>query len=123
MSIDPFSLSTFLNQLRENSTKIEFSDVIALIEHNYSYSPTTFKNGSGDDLLENKAGTNEGSCKIFAFAKLHGLTEEQTLQCFGHYYREDVLQHLEGKDHGNIRNFIKYGWPGIRFEGEVLTKK
>ena len=69
----------------------------------------------------NEAGTNEGSCKIFAFAQLHHLSEQATLACFGQYYREDVLQNPQGNDHGNIRNFIKQGWQGITFESDVLS--
>jgi hypothetical protein len=85
--------------------------------------PTTFTNGAGDYSVTNNAGDNEGSCKIFAFAKLHSLTEEQTLHCFGRYYREDVLNHPENNDHTNIRLFIKYGWQHILFEDEALNVK
>ncbi len=29
----------------------------------------------------------------------------------------------ESDDHANIRNFMKTGWAGIQFEGEVLKEK
>ncbi|MET1255926.1 HopJ type III effector protein [Aliikangiella maris] len=98
---------------------IEFSEVIQCIDEYYLYEPSTFINNG----LENIAGTNEGSCKIFAFASLNNLNEKQTLACFGHYYREDVLNNPEATDHQNIRNFMQSGWKGIQFEKNALTLK
>jgi len=66
------------------------------------------------------AGSNEGSCKILAFAKMQKLTQEQTLALFGGYYRDDVLKHPNGDDHANIRNFMLCGWAGVSFDGEPL---
>jgi hypothetical protein len=34
-----------------------------------------------------------------------------------------VLENLEGDDHQNIRNFMKYGWEGIQFKNEALQEK
>ncbi len=51
---------------------------------------------------------------------MNRLTPEQTLQLFGDYYRIDVLQNPDGTDHQNIRNFIKFGWNGIAFDGKAL---
>lgn len=110
------TLSTLLTQLSEEPELVSFDEVINTIAENYRYTPATFSNGS----IVNEAGTNEGSCKIFAFAKLHKLSQEQTLACFGKYYRDDVLKYPEGNDHGNIRNFMISGWDGIRFENDVL---
>ena len=110
-------LNDFLNKLNATPEQVEFSEVMTVISANYHYQPCTFSNGD----LTNEVGSNEGSCKIFAFAKLHGLSEEATLACFGQYYREDVLLTPKGTDHKNIRNFIKQGWQGINFEGEVLS--
>jgi hypothetical protein len=110
-------VNAFIEKLSTKPEQIEFSEVMAVISANYHYQPSTFSNGE----LTNEAGTNEGSCKIFAFAKKHDLSEQATLACFGQYYREDVLLNPEGADHGNIRNFIKQGWQGINFEGEVLS--
>lgn len=113
------SLNSLLEQLASAAETVEFSEVMEVIASHYHYQPTTFTNGQ----LVNQAGTNEGSCKIFAFAKLHQLSEQATLNCFGKYYREDVLANEQGDDHGNIRNFIKNGWAGISFAGQVLTAK
>ncbi len=76
-----------------------------------------------DHTLVNKAGTNEGSCKIFAFAQINQLDQQQTLNLFGDYYRLDVLNEPQGTGHQNIRNFMKYGWDGIHFKGVALTAK
>ena len=105
-----------LTQLKQQPASVEFSQVMQVINDNYRYQATCFTNGD----VVNQAGENEGSCKIFYFAKLHELNEEQTLACFGQYYRDDVLSNSEGKDHANIRNFIVTGWQGVAFTGVAL---
>ena len=92
---------------------------MAVIENDYQYKATQFSNGD----VVNEAGTNEGSCKLFAFAKLNHLGEQQTLALFGQYYRDDVMANPEGTDHANIRNFMVSGWQGIEFSALALTKK
>ncbi len=111
------SLITFFQRLRETPGQIEFADTIAAIESHYQYTPTAFRNGD----VDNAAGQNGGSCKIFAFAKLQGLSQNETLACFGRYYREDVLQHPDASDHQNIRSFMRSGWSGIAFAAEALN--
>jgi len=101
---------------------IEFQETIAVITGHYHYQPTQFSNGLQAPLL-NEAGRNEGSCKIFAFAQLHQLDEQQTLALFGEYYRIDVLGNPAGSDHQNIRHFIRDGWAGIAFAGTALRAK
>jgi len=101
---------------------IEFADTMAVIGENYHYQPTAFSNGL-TEAVQNAAGQNEGSCKIFAFAKLHDLSVEQTLHLFGGYYRDEVLSHPDGNDHANIRRFMRDGWNGIQFSGEALLPK
>jgi len=110
-------LQTFIQQL--DSDTLDFEDTMAVIEAHYQYTPANFSNGS----VTNEAGTNEGSCKIFAFAQLNQLTPEQTLACFGRFYRNDVLQNPTGTDHGNIRNFMQSGWHGISFDHPALQEK
>lgn len=112
-----------IEKIRSNPDSVEFEEVIAFIAENYAYRPTRFSNGNGDDAVINEAGTNEGSCKIFAFAQLNGLSDAETLACFGHYYRDDVLKHPEGSDHANIRVFMRYGQAGISFDGLALIAK
>jgi hypothetical protein len=114
------TLEKFIEKIIQG-VPISFHETIVVITENYFYQPTEFSNGLGDDILINPPGTNEGSCKIFAFAKLHKLTKEQTLCLFGDYYTNDVLQDPQGTDHQNIRRFMCYGWDGIRFQGEALT--
>jgi hypothetical protein len=108
-----------MKSLQQHPDRVEFADTIALIDAMYHYTPTAFHNGE----LFNAAGQNAGSCKIFAFARLHGLDATQTLACFGRHYREDVLQHPDAEGHQNIRNFIRGGWAGIRYEGVALRPR
>lgn len=113
------SIVSFLEKLQENPKSNSFQDTIQIIEENYDFEPTAFKNGN----QYNNAGENNGSCKIFSFAKLQNLSKESTLACFGSYYFEDVLKNTDGNDHQNIRNFMQFGWDGIHFEGEALLEK
>jgi len=113
------SLESLLQQLKTSSENIEFDQVMSVITDHYDYTPSAFSNGS----TFNDAGQNEGSCKIFAFARINGLSEQQTLSCFGKYYREDVLGNPDGDDHANIRQFIENGWSGINFETSALQAK
>ena len=117
------SIESFLQDLTARPDEIAFERTIAVIAQHYAYTPTTFRNGLGADAVVNAAGTNEGSCRIFAFARLQQLTPAATLACFGRFYREDVLQHPQGADHANIRTFMRDGWAGIAFDGEPLRAK
>jgi ubiquinone/menaquinone biosynthesis C-methylase UbiE len=112
-------MKTFLDRLARSPSDITFDETIAIIDANYEFTPTAFRNGT----LHNNAGQNNGSCKIFSFAKLNGLTAQQTLHLFGSYYRDDVLNNPQGNDHQNIRNFINSGWEGIKFEDVALKEK
>lgn len=113
------TLETFLNKLKTTPKGIDFTDTIRVIESNYIFTPTAFKNGD----LYNNVGENSGSCKLLAFAKLQNLTKEETLACFGKYYYEDVLNDPNGTGHQNIRNFMKTGFEGLVFEGMPLREK
>ena len=95
-------VSEFIKKLKSDAKNISFEESITVIDANYEFTPTSFSNGN----QLNKAGENNGSCKIFAFAKLNQLDKLQTLSCFGSYYYQDVLQNPEGIDHQNIRNFM-----------------
>jgi hypothetical protein len=113
------SLENFSEKLSQSPESIDFAEVIALIDANYEFTPTAFQNGE----TRNEAGQNSGSCKLFSFAQLQNLTQAQTLACFGAFYRVDVLENPTGDNHQNIRNFIKFGWDGIKFEGIALSPK
>jgi len=110
-------LNDFLTQLSQNPEQVEFSDTMAIIEENYTFTPSPFINGD----TVNEADQNNGSCKIFAFGLLHDLSAEETLACFGTYYRDDVLKNPQGDDHQNIRHFMQSAWDGIKFDGDALT--
>ncbi len=113
------TLDSFLKKLNETPQEVAFTDTMAVVEALYDFSPTAFQNGD----LHNEAGQNSGSCKLFSFAKLQNFSVEQTLACFGDFYRKDVLENPDATNHQNIRNFIKTGWEGISFEGTALTEK
>lgn len=113
------TIASFLEKLKQTPNTITFPETIAIIEENYDFTPTAFGNGT----QYNAAGENSGSCKLFAFAQLQKVSQAETLACFGAYYFEEVLGDPEGTNHQNIRNFIKSGWEGIKFEGEALTLK
>ncbi|AOZ99340.1 HopJ type III effector protein [Flavobacterium commune] len=113
------SIQAFLEKLKETPEAITFPETIAVIEENYLFTPTAFQNGN----THNAAGTNSGSCKLFAFAQLQNLSKDETLACFGAFYRDEVLGDPEGTNHQNIRNFMIHGWDGIQFEGTALELK
>ena len=108
-----------VEQLKNTPEELVFSNVITYIDEHYEFTPTKFTNGN----TVNEANQNSGSCKVFSFAQLKNLSKEQTLSLFGEFYREDVLNNPDGTDHQNIRNFMKFGWEGISFDGEALKKK
>lgn len=112
-----------LSQLNSAPESVTFDQVMDTIAADYDYTPAMFTNGFDDDMATNEAGSNEGSCKIFSFAQFNNLSKEQTLHCFGDYYRIDVLKNLSATDHANIRNFMLHSWDGIHFQSEALTKK
>lgn len=98
--------------------KAKFADVIAHIDAHYSHTPTAFTNGQ----QVNAATENQGSAKVFSFAKLNGLDQAQTLSLFAEHYAA-VLATPEGTDHQNIRQFMQNGWNGIQFTGTALAAK
>ena len=112
-------LASFKTKLLNDPDTIEFADTMSVIDQLYDIEPSEFSNG---DLI-NLAGQNTGSCKLFAFAKLQNFSVDETLACFGSYYRHDVLMNPAGDDHQNIRHFMKTGWHGIQFKSKVLTEK
>ena len=107
---------TLLAQLKDGSAK--FADVIAFIEARYQHTPTAFQNGA----QFNAATENQGSAKVFSFAQLEGLNQEDTLSLFAEHYAS-VLATPEGTDHQNIRQFMQNGWDCVKFEGQALSVK
>lgn len=93
----------------------DFEDTLALIDRFFEASPTTFQNGA----LVNQPDENTASCRIFALGHLAGLSEQQTLDCFGRHY-QTVIDDPTGTGHANIRQFMSTGWSGVHFEGRPL---
>jgi len=112
------ALQAFLSHVKSGG-RVSFQESIATVAAHYDYTPARFTNGG----VVNEAGSNEGSCKLFYFAKLHGLNPEQTLGLFGDYYWKDVLEHPDADNHANIRAFMRHGWEGVAYEGEALREK
>ena len=108
-----------LEQLKNTQKTIDFKEVIAFIDENYDFTPTKFTNGN----TVNEANQNNGSCKVFSFAKINQPSPQEPPFPLSELYRAAVLKNPEGTDHQNIRNFMKFGWEGIIFEGEALKKK
>jgi hypothetical protein len=107
-------ITALLANIKEQS--IPFTDVIAFIEAGYQYTPTAFRNGE----TYNEATQNQGSAKVFAFAQLNNLSEEDTLSLFAEHY-QSVMSNPDGTDHQNIRQFMAHGWAGIKFDGKPLS--
>lgn len=114
------AITAFRHRLAED--RVEFEDSLALIDRLYHYTPTRFRNGAPGDEVVSEAGQNEGSCRIFALALLNGFSPEETLKCFGRHYR-DVLRTPDGRDHANIRTFLRHGWAGIHFDHPALSPR
>jgi len=100
------------------SKSISFGDVLAFIEQHYQHTPTAFKNGQA----YNGTDQNQGSAKVFSFAKINHLNATDTLLLFAEHY-QSVLESPNGSDHQNIRQFMINGWLGVVFEGDALTAK
>ena len=114
----PLSLSDYIAALDARPLTVTFEDTLAVIDAHYDFTPTAFKNGG----VDNVAGTNNGSCKVFSFAKLHGLTQAQTLAMFAQHY-QNVLDEPNGDAHANIRAFMETGFDGVVFSREALVSK
>lgn len=102
-------LQELLQGLKKNA--ITFAEVLTFIDRQHKHTPTAFKNGN----VFNEATQNQGSAKVFAFAKLNNLSADDTLYLFAEHYKS-VLDKPEDMDHQNIRQFMANGWSGITFE-------
>lgn len=109
-------LITLIKKSKDKS--LSFKEVIEFIETYYQHQPTAFKNGE----VHNEATQNQGSAKVFAFAQLNNLNQEDTLYLFAEHY-QSVLNNPDGADHQNIRQFMIHDWPGVVFEGQALLAK
>ena len=109
-------LTILIQKLKASS--LTFKEVIEFIETYYQHQPTAFKNGEA----YNEATQNQGSAKVFSFAKLNNLSKEDTLYLFAEHYQA-VLNTPNGTDHQNIRQFMAHGWAGVVFEGQALVAK
>ena len=112
-------LEDYREKISKTPELITFEETMLVIDTLYQFCPTEFKNGK----ILNNTDQNQGSCKLFYFAKMQEFSKEQTLHAFGTYYREDVLKFPDDQNHGNIRSFMHFGWKGIDFGQEALHLK
>ena len=113
------TITAFKLKLKNTPNTIAFAETMQVVDTYFDFTPTAFTNG----LVQNAAGENSGSCKVFAFAKAEALSKTETLACFGQYYFDEVLKDPNGTGHQNIRSFIKTGFEGLQFDQNPLTKK
>lgn len=113
------AIDALLRQIKEAPKAVDYQQLLAVIDKHYHYQATAFRNGE----IDNAAGQNEISCKLFSFALLHGLNQQQTLACFGSLYFDVVLSDPNGVGHQNIRQFMKTGWQALEFFGQALITK
>ena len=116
MELVPNMVSALLVGIEKR--QLNFAQVIEFIGQHYHFTPQKFVNG----YVHNEAGENDGSAKVFGFAKLHDLNQLDTLKLFAEHYRS-VLATPQGTDHANIRNFMQQGWAGLRFAAAALVAK
>ena len=102
----------------EDPEAVMLDDTLNTIDALYDFTPVAFSNGN----MHNQAGEAVRSCRIYAFSRLHNLTEQQTLLCFGEHYRE-VIADPGGTSHATIRIFMKLGKAGINFESFPLKTR
>lgn len=116
MGVRLTDISAILNAI-DNQT-MQFDDVIHYIDDYYRYTPVAFVNGE----QHNGAGENEKSAKVFGLAKLHGLSQLDTLRLFAEHY-DAVKATPNGTDHANIRNFLHWGWQGFLMQNNPLSPR
>jgi hypothetical protein len=112
----PPEAKAFADKVKQGA-QVSFRETIATIDEHYVYFEVPFTCGD----LNSKPNENIGSAKVFSFALLNRMDEKATLGLFGEIARE---LSPSGTDHGNIRNFMKYGWKGIQFNsGLAIASK
>ena len=106
--------------IRKNKKSIlSFKFILQSIESCFKFN---INNGFKNGIIYNELNTNIGSLKVLLFAKLFKLNKLTTLKLWSEHYF-NVLNDPNGTSHGNIRNFIKYGWLGIDFLTNSIENK
>lgn len=95
-----------------------FADTLGFIGQWFDYTPSAFRNGP----VSNSSEQNQGSCKVFAMARLLDLDRQQALGCFGEHYR-DVLATPHADNHHNLRRVLAQGLADIEFDHFPLCFK
>ncbi|MEA3300370.1 MAG: HopJ type III effector protein [Pseudomonadota bacterium] len=95
-----------------------FAATLAFVDQWFDYSPSAFSNGP----VSNAADQNQGSCKVFALARLLDLDRDEALRCFGEHYRE-VLATPDADNHRNLRQLQAAGLDAVAFDAFPLRRK
>jgi len=86
-----------------------FEHVLKLIDCHFTVGAFSFGIGN----VENKANENQNSFKVLVAAKFLGLNSDATVKLWGQHYHH-VIADPTGSSHGNLRQFLKYGWEVVR---------
>lgn len=109
-------LSVLVEKAKSNN--LFFQETLEFINLFYIHTPGAFRNGE----MFNGPDENQGSARVFAFAKKNHLDQATTLALFAEHY-QSVLADPDGSNHQNIRQFMINGLEGIAFDDEVLVKR
>ena len=101
-----------------NTDSHQFAVTLDFINQWFDFTPSAFRNGA----VFNTINQNQGSCRVLAMALMLGLTDDQTLKCFGEHYR-DVLAKPGGDNHQNLRRLQAEGLTSIHFDQQPLQRK
>lgn len=107
----------FVEKIKKNEITVTYQETIDFLDKHYDYFEVPFKCGD----ISYEPNVKKGAAKIFSFGLMTKMSVDETLRLFGEYYRDLTP---DGTDRPNIRNFIKYGWPGVTFDrGLAIVSK
>jgi hypothetical protein len=113
----PPPIENLLRKVRTDASSLMFAETLEAIELGFEFFGVKFSCG---DVVSSSS-ENTGSSKVLSMAILVGLTDAETLACFGEHYR-DVLADPSGASHANIRALMATGLAGVKFpNGPSLT--
>ena len=137
--------AALLDRIWGDDQTIELEDVLEVIDLNYNYTPTAFRNGAVENAADENVSDEPlpfctpsvpccptftrlllhfalvsliqvGSCKLLSWALLHNLNTDNVLLAFGRHYRD---LDPDGTSHLNIRAIATMG-PGPDGMAEVV---
>ena len=83
------TVAELVQKIKTQAENIQFSEIIETVDANYNFTPTAFKNGE----TMNEANQNNGSCKVFSFAKnQRNLLKPSQLKLISSYYKLFIIK-------------------------------